>query len=135
MVGEFLGEEIGQVTGLRVLPPEGGAPVVEASFSANGTLLGEHVTDMGTYRAIARADGTLFGEGQGVIMTESGATITWTGSGVGTPTGHGTGVSWRGAIYYQTASEHFARLNRVAAVFEYLADESGKTEAKTYEWK
>lgn len=135
MLGEMLGEEIGQLTGTRVLPPQNGAPVVEVSFQANGTLLGEHVTDMGTYRAIARPDGTLAGEGDGVLMTESGATITWHGGGVGEFTGRGNGVRWRGALYMQTTSERFARLNRVPVVFEYESDETGKTESKSWEWK
>lgn len=135
MLGEKLGEEIGQMTAIRVLPPENGAPVIEASFTANGTLLGEHATDMGTYRAVQRPDGTLRGNGQGVVMTETGATLAWTGGGIGQPTGRGTGVHWRGAVYYQTTSEKHARLNRVPVLFEFDTDETGKTEGRFWEWK
>lgn len=134
MLGEKLGEELGQLTGTRVLPTENGAPVVEVSFEANGTLFDEHVSDIGTYRSVLRPDGTLYGDGQGVIMTESGAGITWKGNGVGQFTGRGNGVRWRGAIYFQTASEKFARLNKAPGIFEFETDETGKAESKTWEW-
>lgn len=135
MLGEQIGEETGQITGMRVLPDDGAGPRVEVSFQANGTLLGIHVSDMGTYESVARPDGTLFGDGQGVIMGENGEMVSWRGQGVGKFTGHGTAVSWRGAVYFQTTSEALARLNGVAGIFEYETDESGKSEDKTYEWK
>ena len=72
MLGEQLGEETGQITGLRVLPDEGVGPRVEVSFQASGTLLGTPESDMGTYVSVTRPDGTLFGDGQGVVMTDDG---------------------------------------------------------------
>ena len=134
MLGEQVGHEVGQVSGLRVLPGEDG-PRVEVSFQASGTLLGIHENNMGTYVSVTRPDGTLFGEGQGIAMTDEGETVTWQGNGVGRFTGHGTAVSWRGAIYYRTTSERLARLNGIAGVFEYETDQSGKSEAKSFEWK
>jgi hypothetical protein len=134
MLGEQLGEESGSITGLRVLPGENG-PEVEVSYQASGTLLGAHSTGMGTYVSVSRPDGSLFGQGQGVVMTDDGAMATWTGEGVGRLTGRGTAASWRGAVYYQTTSERLARLNGIAALFEYETDESGKTAAKFFEWK
>lgn len=134
MLGEQLGQENGQVTGLRVLPGED-SPRVEVSFTATGTLLGVHGTDMGTYVSVIRPDGSLYGEGQGVLMTDEGEMAAWKGQGVGRLTGRGTAVSWRGAVYYQTTSERLARLNGIAVVYEYDTDESGKTEAKSFEWK
>ena len=118
MLGEQLGEETGQITGMRVLPDEGVGPRVEASFQASGTLLGIPESDMSTYVSVTRPDGTLFGDGQGVVVTDDGEIAAWRGQGVGRFTGHGTAVSWRGAIYYQTDSERLARLNGVAAVYE-----------------
>ena len=135
MLGEQIGEETGQITGMRVLPDQGHAAKVEVSFQQTGTLLGAHVNDMGTYISVTRPDGTLFGDGQGVTMTEDGEMATWRGQGVGRFTGRGGAVSYRGAIYYQTTSERLARLNSIAVVFEYESDESGKTAAKAYEWK
>jgi hypothetical protein len=135
MLGDVLGEEQGQITGMRVLPAEGQSPKVEVSFQATGKLLDTDATDMGTYRSVVQPDGTLFGEGQGVLMTPQGDVVTWRGQGAGRFTGQGTAVSWRRAIYYQTTSEKLARLNGVAAVFEYDVDDAGKTQAKTWEWK
>jgi hypothetical protein len=134
MLGEQLGEEIGQITGTRVLPGTNG-PQVEVSFQSNGTLCGVHETNMGTYITITRPDGTLFGEGQGVVMTDDGGMAAWKGHGVGRFTGHGSAVSWRGAVYYETASPELARLNGVAGIFEYETDGSGKVSSKIYEWK
>ena len=135
MLGEQIGEETGQITGIRVLPDEGAGPKVEVSFQQSGTLLGAQVSDMGTYISVTRPDGTLFGDGQGVTMTDDGEVATWRGQGVGRFTGHGMGVAYRGAIYYQTASERLSRLNGIAVVFEYETDESGKASAKAYEWR
>ena len=44
-------------------------------------------------------------------------------------------VSYRGAIFYQTSFEKWARLNRVVAVFEYEVDPQGNTKAHMWEWK
>jgi hypothetical protein len=134
MLGDALGEEHGQILVRRVLPSTGPAPSVEVSFEATGTLLGVDVTDMGTYVAQVQADGTLFGDGQGVLITAEGP-VTWRGQGAGRFTGKGTAVSWRGAIYYQTAAPSLARLSGAAAVYEYEVDENGKTSAKTWEWQ
>jgi len=101
----------------------------------DGTLLGVHVSDLATYSSVTRPDGTLFGEGQGVAMTDDGEAASWRGQGVGRFTGHGMATSFRGAIYFQTTSDRLARLNGMAIVFEYEADESGKSSSKSYEWK
>jgi hypothetical protein len=135
MLGELIGEETGQITGMRVLPDEGEGTKVEVSFQSNGVLLGAHVTTLGTYSSVTRPDGTLFGDGQGVTMTEDGEAASWSGHGVGRFTGHGMATAFRGAIYFQTASKRLARLNGTAVVFEHESDESGKTEDKSYEWK
>ena len=90
---------------------------------------------MGTYRSVARAEGMLHGEGQGVTMTKDGEMASWTGQGVGRFMGRGEAVSFRGALYYQTASSKLARLNSIVVVFEFEVDENGNTHAKLWEWK
>ncbi len=135
MLGEQIGEETGQIIGTRVLPDEGAGPKVEVSFQSSGTMLGIHESNMGTYLSVARPDGTLFGEGQGIIMTEEGEVVTWRGQGVGRLAGHGMAASWRASIYAQTASQRLARLNSVAGIVEFDVDESGKIAAKSWEWK
>ena len=81
-----------------------------------------------------RPDGTVLGEGQGVVKGAKGQMASWVGQGVG-KLGRGQAVSYRGAIYYQSASPEWSRLNNVAAVFEYEVDEQGNTDAKIWEWK
>jgi hypothetical protein len=135
MLGEFLGEEYGQITGIRVPPSEGPGPAIEASYQASGKLFGYEIMDLGTYTAVPRPGGFLLGQGQGLIMTQDGETVAWTGQGVGKPTGKGPAASWRGAVYYATESQKLARLNGMAVVYEYEVDENGKTHAKIWEWK
>lgn len=134
MLGEKLGQLSGKVTGQQVLPSDSGAPTVETSFQQMGQMLGVQETDVGTYRATMRPDGTLFGEGQGFVMGKGGETATWTGQGVGIFNADGS-ISFRGALYYQSAHPKWARLNRVAAVFEYQQDATGNTAGSIWEWK
>ena len=62
MLGERLGESAGKITGIRVLPTEGQQIKLEASFQGQGTLLGQPMSDFGTYSQTMRPDGTLYGE-------------------------------------------------------------------------
>jgi hypothetical protein len=134
MLGDVLYEESGQITGTRVLPSQTGAPRVENSFHAAGTIEGIHHHDDGTYVVEARPDGTLFGEGQGMLVTEHGDVATWMGQGAGRML-EGGAVSFRGAVYFQTNAERLARLNGACGVFEYEVDAGGKTDGKVWEWK
>jgi len=107
MLGERIGEGTGKVTSQRVLPTAGGAPRMETSFQGTGSIYGVGANDTGTYIATMRPDGTLHGEGQGVMMGKGGEAATWTGQGIGTLKKDGS-VSYRGAVYYQSASPAWA---------------------------
>jgi hypothetical protein len=134
MQGEKIGEESGKVTSQRVLPNPGNSPKMEVSFQANLMLLGVEATDTGTYRSVIRPDGTLYGEGRGIVMGKEGDLATWIGQGVGTIKKDGA-ISYRGAVYYQSASARWSRLNSVAAIFEYEVDAQGNTRSQLWEWK
>ena len=135
-LGELVLDERGSVTSMRVVPgTEGQNPKVEVSFQASGEILGIPATDLGTYIAVTRADGLLYGEGQGIVTTQEGETAVWKGNGVGRPTGRGSAVSWRGAVFYQSSFERLKRLNGVAGIFEYETDENGNTLGRVYAWK
>lgn len=134
MLGEKIGEGTGRVTGQRVLPNPGGPPKMETSFQSSGRLLGIEETEFGTYWSVMRPDGTLFGEGQGVLMGKDGETATWVGQGVGT-FGKAGAVSYRGAIYYQSAHPKWTKLNGIAVVYEYEVDGQGNNRAQMFEWK
>ncbi|GHH75972.1 hypothetical protein ACFXKJ_26180 [Kitasatospora indigofera] len=132
MLGEQLGEQQSRETAKRVLP--GGD--VEVSYEAEGELLGVATTEIATYESTMDAHGVLVGEGQGVTMTADGDVVVWHGNGIGRFTGTAPGaMSWRGAIFFDTSSERFARLNSAVGVFEYDTDGSGKGTAKFWEWK
>jgi hypothetical protein len=134
MLGDKLGGESGKVTMRRVLPNPGGAPKVEVSFQATGAILGVNATDLGTYHSVMRPDGTVYGEGQGVLMGQGGEMASWVGQGVGTLKKDGS-VSYRGAVYYSTSTQAWLRLNNVASIFEYEVDAQGNTKSELWEWK
>ena len=83
MLGEKIGEESGKVTSQRVLPNPAGAPKMETSFQATGTILGVPHTTRATYQSVMRPDGAVYGEGNGVAMSKEGDMATWVGQGVG----------------------------------------------------
>jgi hypothetical protein len=134
MLGEKISEGTGKVTGQRVLPNPNGGPKMETSFQQSGRLYGVEFSDNGTYIAVLRTDGTLFGEGQGVTMGKDGELATWTGQGVGKIGKDGV-ISYRGAVYFHSATPKWSRLNSVAALFEYEIDAQGNTRSQTFEWK
>ena len=132
MLGEMIGETTGRRIVRRVVSTD---PLrVEVSFEDSGKMLGVNTTGFGTYTSAVRPDGSIYGEGEGAFMTQDGELVTWKGSGLGTFKERGA-VSYRGILYYQTASQKLARLNKVPAVFEYEIDPEGKTQAKSWEWK
>ena len=134
MLGDKLGEEMGRVTVRRVLPCQGAGVMMETSFHAEGSILGVGHRTTGTYTSTMRPDGSLIGSGQGVVMNVEGGAASWVGQGVGL-IGKDGSVKYRGALFYQTAFPKWARLNTVAAVFEYDVDSQGNTKAQISEWK
>lgn len=134
MLGDKLGTSAGRITGRRVLPNPNGGPKVEATFEAQGSALGVNYREIGTYWSAVRADGLLYGEGNGVLMGQNGESATWIGQGVGTMKPDGS-VSYRGAVYYTTATAAWSRLNGIAAVFEHEVDAQGNARSDLWEWK
>ncbi len=134
MQGDKIGEESGKVTSRRVLPNPGGSPKIETNAQTDVTLLGVKATNTITYWSVVRPDGSLYGEGQGIAMSKEGDLATWVGQGVGVFNKDGS-VSYRGAVYYQTSSPKWSRLNTVAAIFEHEADAEGNVRSQLWEWK
>ena len=132
MFGEQIGESRGKRILRRVLSSD---PLrVEVTFEDSGKILGIDTNGFGTYTSQVRADGTIYGEGEGVFMTKDGEAVSWKGSGLG-KFKEGGAVSYRGILYHRTTSQKLARLNTTAVVFEYEADAKGDTYAKYWEWK
>lgn len=136
MLGDKIGEESGKLIGTRILPGEGGRFMkMEVTFQMQATYLGQKGTDMGTYVAYERIPGQIYGEGQGVFMSDEGEGVIWNGFGVATPTGEGMGMKWAAAVTYQTNSKKLARLNGVVGMVEHETDAQGNSKAKAWEWK
>jgi len=133
MLGEMIGESHGKRTAPRVLST---SPVlkVEVSFEDSGKILGNEYNGITTYWAESKPDGSLYGEGEGVYLLQNGENATMKGAGAGTIKAGGA-VSYRGAVYFNTSSPKLARLNTVAAVFEFEVDAGGNTNSKFWEWK
>jgi hypothetical protein len=135
MLGELLGESTGKITGTRVLPSEGQQIKVEVSFQGSGTLLGEAITDIGTYWQTIRPEGVLYGEGHVLMMTRDGTIADWTGFGVGQPTGPSPAAHYAVCGSFQPTSGKLARLASVANAIEYDVEQDGSYHWKLWEWK
>jgi len=96
-------------------------------------MLGVATNGFGTYTSVVRPDGSIYGEGPGGMFTSDGELVSWKGSGLG-KFGAGGTISYRGILYFQTASQKLARLNATSGVFEYEVDAEGRTRTKIWEW-
>lgn len=134
MLGDRLGESSGKITSTRVLPSEGQQVWIEVSFQGHGTLLGQAISDTGTYRQTVRPGGVLYGEGHVLMIGTNGDIVDWTGGGVGRPTGPGYKASYGVWGSAQTSSEKLARLGQVADVIEYEVEEDGSYRWTMWEW-
>jgi len=132
MLGDLIGESKGKRIVRRILSVD--PATAEVSFEDSGTMLGVSTTGSGTYTSTVRPDGSIFGTGQGLMLTADGDAITWTGSGLG-KFGPGGSVSYRGMLFYRTTSQKLGRLNNMCGAFEYETDAAGNTSAKVWEWK
>jgi hypothetical protein len=132
MLGEQIGETKGKRLVRRVISVD--PTTAEVSFEDSGHMLGVPTTGIGSYTSVVRPDGSIYGHGQGLNTTQDGEGVTWTGTGVG-KFGPGGAVSYRGMLFFRTASEKLARLNNACGAFEYEVDSSGNTVSKVWEWK
>ncbi|MER5640955.1 hypothetical protein ABT095_28900 [Kitasatospora sp. NPDC002227] len=134
-LGDLIGHEEGQIVVQRVLPGDHGLPpTVESSFKATGTLLGVAINDIGTYVGRMRADGTLDGDGQGILMSPTGDSVTWQGRGVGSFGPDGS-IRWVGSLTYVSASPAFAGLRGIVGLFEWTTTQDGGASGDIRAWQ
>jgi hypothetical protein len=132
MIGEQIGESKGKRLVRRVTSAD--PTTVEVSFEDSGNMLGVATIGLGTYTSVVGVDGSIAGEGQGVNMTQEDEAITWKAMGVGKFGVEGA-VSYRGMLFFKTASQKLARLNNACGAFEHDVDGAGNTVSKIWEWK
>ncbi|MBI5534306.1 MAG: hypothetical protein HY898_16395 [Deltaproteobacteria bacterium] len=136
MLGERIGEFKGRITGMRVLPAQGGAARLEVCMEQQGTLLGVECREIGTYVSVTQPDGSLQGEAHGVTMTKDGESSTWVAYGTGhfVP-GKPGATSWRGCAIARTSSAKLSRLNGLCMLFEHECSADGTTVTRDFEWR
>ena len=128
MLGDLIGEFKGKNTAYRVLSDG----KMETSGQGTGKILGLDAfilfTTVGTM-----SNGFFTGEGNGVITTMAGDTITLKMNSIGWPSGNG-GIS-RGASTQVTQSQTLIRLNKAILLHEYQTDMTDNWTGKIWEWK
>jgi hypothetical protein len=135
-LGNLIYRHKGKITSETVL--EG--PTVQTSFASNGTVTGGvtnvSVTEIGTYTTTPRADGILYGEGQGVITGENGEIVTWDSQEIGSMAPNGE-IIFRGSIFFRTLSPtgSLGFLDNMVGVFIFQVDPSGNTAVEILELK
>lgn len=134
-LGTPFNEGKGMVTGQRVLEVSP-MPKIETSFFENDTFKGGiTASDSGTYTSVIKNDGSIYGEGQGIITTKDGEIATWKGQGVGQFMPDGT-IRFHGSLFFDTSSAgKLSFLKNMVGVFDYQVDPTGKTMSKVWEWK
>src|ERR1700756_3592376 len=111
-LGEMIGEVNAKVSGMRYLGDK-----IETSTQDTGKFWGVEGTGLTTFTSTPRPDGTMWGEGGGLMQLGSEA-IMFRGTGIGRP-GKGMAGSFRGVIYFNTMSQKFAKANGTVCVYEY----------------
>ena len=135
-LGNLVYQHTGKITSETVL--EG--PTVQTSFTSNGTVIGGvtnvSATEIGTYTTTPRANGILYGEGQGVITAENGETVTWDSQEIGNTAPNGE-ITFRGSIFFRTLSPtgSLGFLDNMVGVFTFHVDSSGDTTVEVLELK
>jgi hypothetical protein len=134
-LGEQIGEASGRMTGNRVITTSAGQTGIEASFQGSGTLLGQDITDIGTYWQTLKPGGVLYGEGDVLYITGDGQSAHWKGFGVGRPTGPLPAAHFAVCGSFETDSQALGRLNEIATVTEYDVDQEGNYRYTFWEWR
>jgi hypothetical protein len=98
VIGDKIGETKGKRLVRRVLSTD--PPTAEVSFEDSGLMFGVDTTGMGTYTSVIHPDGSIHGQGQGLIMTSDGEMVSWTGTGSAN-----SGLPARSAIAACSSSE------------------------------
>ena len=130
MLGEKLGEAKGQATSTRLLPFDGVAPRIEASFTGEGVFLGQPMTLIGSYWESSRGSGVNFGEARMLFRLANGESTYFRGSGVSAePNRYGSFGD------FPWTSPGLVRLKGIAAVVEYDILEKGGFAWRMWQWR
>jgi hypothetical protein len=134
MLGEKFGELSGKITSQRVLDIAFGAKM-ETTVNATGKISNIDVSSIITYWNIRKPDGYLYGEGQGILMTDGEVVASSKSQGIGKVSETGN-ARWVGSIFYYTSSnKKLIYLNNLVGLFETEVDTNGQVREMIWEWK
>ena len=134
-LGDLVFDETGSVTGVRVLSADASGTKLEVCLQTTGTIRGVAETCFWTYTQLMRPDGSIYGEGQGVMTTADGDVIQLIGQGSGQAPPPGGTTKFRTMIHPHSASAKYADLNSIGVVGEYDVGPDGNAVNKCWEWK
>jgi hypothetical protein len=134
-LGNLVMDETGSVTGVRVLSHDASGTKMEICVQLSGTIRGVAETTLWTYNTLTRPDGSIFGEGLGLMTTGEGDVITLKGHGSAKAVGAGEKTKFRTMLHTHSASAKYADLNSIGLAGEYDVDPSGSATNKNWEWK
>ena len=134
-LGDLILEEVGQVTGTRVLSTDGSGTNLELSLHLTGTIRGVPQTTMWTYTTLTRPDGSIYGHGQGIMTTQDGDVVHLIGHGSAEAPPPGGTARFCTMLHPHSTSEKYADLNTIGLVGEYEVAPDGTATNKCWEWK
>ena len=133
-LGELVLEDSGQITGIRVLSTDTSGTTLELNLQLSGTIRGVGQNTLWTYTMLQRPDGSLYGQGNGVLTTVNGDVIHLIGSGSGKANPGGT-VRFCTMLHPHGATGQNADLNGIGLAGEYEVAADGTATNKCWEWK
>jgi len=135
MLGDIIYEGQGKLENRRIVGIKDGNPLLEGTISQTGVIKGIDVTNLVTYNSILQSDGTIYGEGFGLISTLDGSgRVTWKGQSIARIAGETRRDI--GSIFYNTDStKKLSFLKDLVGVFEYETRNDGKIKGIVWEWK
>ena len=133
-LGQLVLEDSGQITGIRVLSTDASGTTLELNLQLSGTIRGVGENTLWTYTMLQRPDGSLYGQGNGVLTTVNGDVIHLIGSGSGKANPGGT-VRFCTMLHPHGATGQNADLNAIGLAGEYEVAADGTATNKCWEWK
>jgi hypothetical protein len=98
-LGDLVLDETGKVTGVRVVSSDAMGAKTEVCLQTTGTIKGVPETTLWTYTTLTRPDGSMTGDGRGVMTTQDGDVISLFGAGNGKAVGPGETTKFRTMIF------------------------------------
>lgn len=134
-LGDLVLDETGTITGIRVLSNDASGSKLEISLRTTGTVRGVAESTVWTYWQLIRPDGSMYGQGEGVMTTKDGDVIQLTGHGSGQAPPPGDATHFRTMLHAHTAAAKYADLNSIGLVGNYDVAADGNAVNKCWEWK